>query len=165
AGLYGCRARVDRYAQDFPRARFRSMLRIRRIEEAIESRYHEDEMKTPIHLVIGQEATSVGCCAALTASDLLYSSHRTHGNYLAKGGDLRAMLAELYCRVNGCAGSRGGSMHLIDKSVGMAGTSAIVAGAMPIATGAALAVQLKGEDRGVGVFLGEAATEEGAASE
>ena len=141
------------------------MFRIRRIEEAIESRYHEDEMKTPIHLVIGQEATSVGCCAALTTRDLLYSSHRTHGNYLAKGGDLRAMLAELYCRINGCAGSRGGSMHLIDKSVGMAGTSAIVAGAIPIATGAALAVQLKGEDRVVVVFLGEAATEEGAASE
>ena len=141
------------------------MFRIRRIEEAIESRYHEDEMKTPIHLVIGQEATSVGCCAALTTLDLLYSSHRTHGNYLAKGGDLRAMLAELYCRINGCAGSRGGSMHLIDKSVGMAGTSAIVAGAIPIATGAALAVQLKGEDRVVVVFLGEAATEEGAASE
>jgi pyruvate dehydrogenase E1 component alpha subunit len=141
------------------------MFRIRRIEEAIESRYHEDEMKTPIHLVIGQEATSVGCCAALTTRDLLYSSHRTHGNYLAKGGDLRAMLAELYCRINGCAGSRGGSMHLIDKSVGMAGTSAIVAGAIPIACGAALAVQLKGEDRVVVVFLGEAATEEGAASE
>ena len=141
------------------------MFRIRRIEEAIESRYHEDEMKTPIHLVIGQEATSVGCCAALTTRDLLYTSHRTHGNYLAKGGDLRAMLAELYCRINGCAGSRGGSMHLIDKSVGMAGTSAIVAGAIPIATGAALAVQLKGEDRVVVVFLGEAATEEGATSE
>ena len=141
------------------------MFRIRRIEEAIESRYHEDEMKTPIHLVIGQEATSVGCCAALTTRDLLYCSHRTHGNYLAKGGDLRAMLAELYCRINGCAGSRGGSMHLIDKSVGMAGTSAIVAGAIPIACGAALAVQLKGEDRVVVVFLGEAATEEGAASE
>ena len=101
----------------------------------------------------------------MTTRDLLYSSHRTHGNYLAKGGDLRAMLAELYCRINGCAGSRGGSMHLIDKSVGMAGTSAIVAGAIPIATGAALAVQLKGEDRVVVVFLGEAATEEGAASE
>ena len=69
------------------------MLRIRRIEEEIERRYHEDQMKTPIHLVIGQEATSVGCCAALRDTDLLYSSHRTHGNYLAKGGDLKAMLS------------------------------------------------------------------------
>ena len=104
----------------------RSMLRIRRIEEEIERRYHQDEMKTPIHLVIGQEATSVGCCAALRDTDLLYSSHRTHGAYLAKGGDLKRMLCEMHCRINGCAGSRGGSMHLIDKSVGMAGTSAIV---------------------------------------
>ena len=100
-------------------------------------------MKTPIHLVIGQEATSVGCCAALTNDDLLYSSHRTHGNYLAKGGDLRSMLCEMFCRANGCVGSRGGSMHLIDKRVGMAGTSAIVAGAIPIATGAALAAKMK----------------------
>jgi TPP-dependent pyruvate/acetoin dehydrogenase alpha subunit len=163
--LPGFRSRGARYPADFHRSLFRAMLRIRLIEEAIEGRYHEDQMKTPIHLVIGQEATSVGCCAALTRDDLLYSSHRTHGNYLAKGGDLRAMLAEMFCRINGCAGSRGGSMHLIDKSVGMAGTSAIVAGAIPIATGAALAAQMKGEDRVVVVFLGEAATEEGSASE
>src|SRR5213078_4592677 len=108
------------------------MLRIRRIEEEIERRYREDQMKTPIHLVIGQEATSVGCCAALTQRDLVYSSHRTHGNYLAKGGSLKAMLCELFCRANGCVGSRGGSMHLIDKAVGMAGTSAIVGGAVPV---------------------------------
>jgi pyruvate dehydrogenase E1 component alpha subunit len=150
---------------EFQRTLFRAMLRIRLIEEEIESRYHEDQMKTPIHLVIGQEATSVGCCAALTREDLLYSSHRTHGNYLAKGGDLRAMLCEMYCRANGCAGSRGGSMHLIDKSVGMAGTSAIVGGAVPIATGAALAAQMKGEQRVTVVFLGDATTEEGVTSE
>jgi TPP-dependent pyruvate/acetoin dehydrogenase alpha subunit len=144
---------------------YRSMLRIRRIEEEIERRYHQDQMKTPIHLVIGQEATSVGCCAALRVTDLLYSSHRTHGNYLAKGGDLKAMLCEMHCRVNGCVGSRGGSMHLIDKPVGMAGTSAIVGGAVPIAVGAALAARMKREDRVVVVFLGDATTEEGVASE
>jgi pyruvate dehydrogenase E1 component alpha subunit len=141
------------------------MLRIRRIEEEIERRYRDDQMKTPIHLVIGQEATSVGCCAALSDADLLYSSHRTHGNYLAKGGDLNAMLSEMHCRASGCVGSRGGSMHLVDKRVGMAGTSAIVGGAVPMATGAALAVQLKGEDRVTVVFFGEAATEEGVTSE
>jgi TPP-dependent pyruvate/acetoin dehydrogenase alpha subunit len=143
----------------------RSMLRIRRIEEEIERRYHQDEMKTPIHLVIGQEATSVGCCAALRDTDLLYSSHRTHGNYLAKGGDLKRMLCEMHCRVNGCAGSRGGSMHLIDKQVGLAGTSAIVGGAVPIAVGAALAAQMRGDDHVVVVFIGDATTEEGVASE
>jgi TPP-dependent pyruvate/acetoin dehydrogenase alpha subunit len=147
------------------RGLFFSMLRIRRIEEEIERRYHQDQMKTPIHLVIGQEATSVGACAALRDTDLLYSSHRTHGNYLAKGGDLKAMLSEMHCRANGCAGSRGGSMHLIDKRVGMAGTSAIVGGAVPIAVGAALAAQMKQEDRVVMVFLGDATTEEGVTSE
>jgi len=144
---------------------YRSMLRIRRIEEEIERRYPDDRMKTPIHLVIGQEATAVGCCAALRPTDLVYSSHRTHGAYLAKGGDLKAMLCEMHCRVNGCAGSRGGSMHLIDKRVGMAGTSAIVGGAVPIAAGAALAAQMKGEDRAVVVFIGDATTEEGVTSE
>jgi pyruvate dehydrogenase E1 component alpha subunit len=164
-GLKGFEPRGTNHPAEFHRTLFRHMLRIRMIEEEIESRYHEDQMKTPIHLVIGQEATSVGCCAALTRDDLLYSSHRTHGNYLAKGGDLRAMLCEMYCRANGCVGSRGGSMHLIDKSVGMAGTSAIVGGAVPIAVGAALAAQMKGERRVTVVFIGDATTEEGVASE
>jgi TPP-dependent pyruvate/acetoin dehydrogenase alpha subunit len=153
------------HKEEFLCGLFFSMLRIRRIEEEIERRYHQDLMKTPIHLVIGQEATSVGACAALRVTDLLYSSHRTHGNYLAKGGDLKAMLAEMHCRATGCVGSRGGSMHLIDKKVGMAGTSAIVGGAVPIAVGAALAAQLKGENRVTMVFLGDATPEEGVTSE
>jgi pyruvate dehydrogenase E1 component alpha subunit len=157
--------RVGQYDRDFLLRLYRSMLRIRIVEEEIEKRYHEDQMKTPIHLVIGQEATSVGCCAALTDADLLYSSHRTHGNYLAKGGDLKAMLSEMFCRANGCAGSRGGSMHLIDKKVGMAGTSAVVGGAIPIATGAALATKMQKLDRVCVVFLGEAGAEEGVTSE
>ncbi len=153
------------YGKEFLIDLFRSMLRIRLIEEEIERRYHQDQMKTPIHLVIGQEATAAGCCAALRRDDLLYGSHRTHGIYLAKGGDLKGMLCEMHCRINGCAGSRGGSMHLIDKSVGMAGTSAIVGGAIPIAAGAALAGQMQGLDRVAVVFFGDAATEEGVASE
>ena len=164
-GLDGFVRRGSSYPREFHSKLFRDMLRIRLIEEEIERRYHEDQMKTPIHLVIGQEATSVGCCAALTNDDLLYSSHRTHGNYLAKGGDLRSMLCEMFCRANGCVGSRGGSMHLIDKRVGMAGTSAIVAGAIPIATGAALAAKMKRATHATVVFFGEAATEEGASSE
>jgi pyruvate dehydrogenase E1 component alpha subunit len=144
---------------------FRKMLRIRLIEGEIERRYRQDQMKTPIHLVIGQEATAVGACAAMRISDLAYSSHRTHGVYLAKGGDLNAMLCELHCRANGCVGSRGGSMHLVDFDVGMAGTSAIVAGIVPIASGAALAAQMRSSGQVVVVFFGEAATEEGALSE
>ena len=138
-----------------------SMLRIRRIEEAIESKYHENEMKTPIHLVIGQEATSVGACFAMRKTDQLFASHRTHGNYLAKGGDLNAMMAEFFCKSTGCAGSRGGSMHLFDKSVGMAGSSAICGGAAPIATGHALTAKIKKLDYVTGVFFGDGASEEG----
>jgi pyruvate dehydrogenase E1 component alpha subunit len=162
-------AGFDRIAHSHPPeqlvAFYRAMLRIRRIEEEIERRYHQDQMKTPIHLVIGQEAAAVGCCAALRTTDLVYTSHRTHGAYLAKGGDLGKMLCEMHCRINGCVGSRGGSMHLIDKSIGMAGTSAIVGGAVPIATGAALAARMKQEDRVVVVFLGDATTEEGVTAE
>ncbi|MBK8015765.1 MAG: thiamine pyrophosphate-dependent dehydrogenase E1 component subunit alpha [Betaproteobacteria bacterium] len=143
----------------------KSMIRIRVIEEEIERRYHQDQMKTPIHLVIGQEATAVGFCAALTREDLLYSGHRTHGAYLAKGGDLNAMLCEMHCRINGCVASRGGSMHLIDKSVGMVGTSAIVGGAVPITAGAALSLKMRRSDRVAAVFLGDATTEEGVVSE
>jgi pyruvate dehydrogenase E1 component alpha subunit len=157
--------RLPDYDRAFLVELFRRMLRIRLVEEEIERRYHQDQMKTPIHLVIGQEATSVGCCAAMRRTDLVYASHRTHGVYLAKGGDLGSMLSEMHCRANGCAGSRGGSMHLIDFSVGMAGTSAIVAGSVPIAVGAALAAKMQGTDRAIAVFFGEAATEEGVVSE
>jgi len=164
-GRDGLQRRLAAYPATQVVTLFREMLRIRRIEEEIERRYREDHMATPIHLVIGQEATSVGACAALRRDDLIYSSHRTHGNYLAKGGSLDAMLAEMHCRATGCAGSRGGSMHLIDKGVGMAGTSAIVAGIVPIAVGAALAARMQQRDRVVMVFFGEGATEEGALAE
>lgn len=152
----------NKYPPATLREMFYSMLRIRRIEEAIEARYHEDEMKTPIHLVIGQEAVSVGVCEAMLKSDLLFCGHRTHGAYLAKGGNLNAMLAELYCRATGCAGSKGGSMHLIDKDVGMAGSSAIVAGIVPIAAGAAFAAKYRHEDVVICAMFGDAAVEEGA---
>jgi pyruvate dehydrogenase E1 component alpha subunit len=165
AGVRGFEGYAARHAPEFLIELYRSMLRIRRIEEEIERRYHQDQMKTPIHLVIGQEAACVGVCATMHPTDLVYSSHRTHGAYLAKGGDLKAMLCEMHCRVNGCAGSRGGSMHLIDKSVGMAGTSAVVGGAVPIAAGAALAAKLQKRNVVVTVFLGDATTEEGVTSE
>jgi acetoin:2,6-dichlorophenolindophenol oxidoreductase subunit alpha len=164
-GVRGFAKLASTYDHSLLRRLFRAMLRIRSIEEEIERRYCQDEMKTPIHLVIGQEATAVGCGESLRRDDLLYCSHRTHGAYLGKGGDLTAMLCELHCRANGCAGSKGGSMHLIDKRVGMAGTSAIVGGAVPIATGAALATQIQRRDHVVMVFLGDATTEEGVTSE
>jgi pyruvate dehydrogenase E1 component alpha subunit len=156
-------ARTDAsgYGADELRRFFRDMLRIRRIEEAVEARYHEDQMKTPIHLVIGQEAICVGTCAALAQEDLVYAGHRTHGVYLAKGGDLAAMFSEFFCRANGCAGSRGGSMHLIDQSVGMVGSSAICGGNVPIAAGMGLSAQLLGRSRVSVCFFGDGAAEEG----
>lgn len=141
---------------------YHRILRIRLIEEEVANRYKDDHMKTPVHLVIGQEAVSVGCCYLLKNTDYVYCGHRTHGVYLAKGGDLKAMLSEFHCRANGCAGSRGGSMHLLDKEVGMLGSSALVGGAIPIATGFALSGSLLNQPRINAVFIGDAAVEEGA---
>src|SRR4030066_1402015 len=87
----------------------RAMLRIRRIEEALADRYAEQEMRCPMHLCIGQEAIAVGVCAALSAEDAVFSNHRAHGHYLAKGGNLNALVAELYGRATGWFGGRRGA--------------------------------------------------------
>lgn len=139
----------------------RSMLRIRRVEEAIADRYAEQEMRCPTHLCIGQEAIAVGVCAALSLDDVMFSNHRAHGHYLAKGGNLNAMLAELYGRSTGCCGGRGGSMHLIDLDAGFMGATPIVGGTVPLAVGAAWAASLKVENRISIIFLGDGCFEEG----
>ncbi len=143
------------------RAMFREMLRIRMVQERIEAEYLEDRMRTPVHLCIGQEAIAVGVCAALRKDDYINSSHRGHGHYLAKGGDLKAMMAELHCKVTGCSKGYGGSMHLVDTSVGDMGHSAIVGGGIPIGTGQAFASRMLGQDRVSVVFLGDGAADEG----
>lgn len=140
---------------------FYSMLRIRRVQERIEARYLEDNMRTPVHLCIGQEAIAAGVCAVLRKDDYISSNHRGHGHYLAKGGDLDAMIAELHCKKTGCSKGFGGSMHLVDVSVGHLGSSSIVGGGIPIATGLALSIQMKKEDRVSVVFLGDGAADEG----
>lgn len=137
------------------------MLRIRKVQLRIESLYHLDEMKTPIHLCIGQEAVAVGVCANLNKDDYVSSTHRGHGHYLAKGGDLKRMIAELYCRETGCSKGRGGSMHLVDVSVGHIGSSSIVGGGIPIGTGLALAIKMRQEGRVSVVFFGDGAVNEG----
>jgi pyruvate dehydrogenase E1 component alpha subunit len=137
------------------------MLRIHNVQLRIESLYHLDEMKTPIHLCIGQEAVAVGVCANLKREDYISSSHRGHGHYLAKGGNLGALIAELYCRETGCSKGRGGSMHLVDTSVGHMGSSSIVGGGIPIGTGLALAAKMKSQDRVSVVFFGDGAADEG----
>ena len=137
------------------------MLRIRLVEEAIAELYPEQEMRCPVHLCVGQEAISVGVCLNLTPDDYVLSNHRSHGHYLAKGGDLKAMMAEIYGKDTGCCFGKGGSMHLIDLPVGFLGAVPIVGSTIPIAVGAALGSTMRGQNRVTVVFLGEGATEEG----
>lgn len=151
----------------------RQMILIRGVEEGIVSQYRQQDeiiarkeepphaIRCPTHLSIGQEAPAVGVCAALEKEDVVYSTHRCHAHYLAKGGDLHRMVAELFGKVTGCAKGKGGSMHLVDTSVGMLGSSAIVGGSVPLAVGSALAAQLKGEKRVAVCFFGDGAVEEG----
>lgn len=141
------------------------MLRIRRIEEALADRYAEQEMRCPMHLCIGQEAIAVGVCAALSAEDVVFSNHRAHGHYLAKGGNLNAMVAELYGRSTGCCGGRGGSMHLIDLEAGFLGSTPIVGGTVPLAVGSAWASSLKQSGQITVVFFGDGCFEEGVVHE
>ena len=144
---------------------FYAMLRIRRIEEALADEYQRQEMRCPMHLSIGQEAIAVGVCSPLRSDDYVMSNHRGHAHYLAKGGSLNAMFAELYGKATGCAGGRGGSMHLIDKHAGFMGSAPIVGGTIPIAVGLAWAAQLQGLDRVTVAFLGDACFEEGVVHE
>lgn len=146
-------------------ALFRSMLRIRRIEEAVADRYAEQEMRCPMHLCIGQEAIAAGVCASLDSRDLMFSNHRAHGHYLAKGGSLPGMIAELYGRSTGCCGGRGGSMHLIDLDAGFMGATPIVGGTVPLAVGSAWASALKNSGQVTVVFFGDGCFEEGVVHE
>ena len=144
---------------------YRAMLRIRLVEEALADRYAEQEMRCPMHLCIGQEAIAAGVCMALRGDDVVYSNHRAHGHYLAKGGNLNAMVAELYGRTTGCCGGRGGSMHLIDQRVGFMGATPIVGGTVPLAVGAAWAARLQGKDALGVAFFGDGCFEEGVVHE
>jgi len=141
---------------------YHSMLYIRMVEERIADEYAKQEMRCPIHLSIGQEAVSAGVCAALGEQDCVLSNHRCHGHYLAMGGDLAAMIAELYGKVTGCTSGKGGSMHLIDLDAGFVGAAPIVGSTIPIAVGNAFSAKQRGIDRVTTVFFGEGAVETGA---
>src|SRR5512139_779209 len=136
---------------------YRSLYRVRRVEEEIARVYPSDKIKSPVHLSIGQEAVSVGVCAALRPDDVVFGTYRSHALYLAKGGDLRRMIAELYGRETGCAKGKGGSMHLIDVRAGVFGASAVVGTTIPHAVGYAYAVRLRREPRVVAAVFGDGA--------
>ena len=137
------------------------MRRIRFVEQEIARRYSAGEMRCPVHLSVGQEAIAAAVGLALRPDDMAVSGHRAHAHYLGKGGSLPAMLAEIYGKVDGCCRGRGGSMHLLDEAVGFMGSTAIVAGTVPVGVGLALAIKHKKTDQVSCVFHGDAAVEAG----
>ncbi len=135
--------------------------RIRLVEERIAALYSEQQMRCPVHLSIGQEGVAVGVCAALTNKDAVMSGHRAHAHYLAKGGNLQRMMAEIYGKATGCSLGRGGSMHLIDLDAGFIGSTPIVGSTIPMATGLAWSAKMQRKNIVTVLFMGETAAEEG----
>ena len=150
-----------RWSIHFLLALYRTMLRIRFTEERIATLVEANEVKTPCHLSIGQEAIAAGVCAALGRQDTVWGGHRSHGHYLAKGGDLHRMMAEIFGKATGCSKGRGGSMHLLDTAHGLYGTVPLVGATIPLAVGAGLASKLCHEPHVAVAFFGDGATEEG----
>lgn len=148
-------------AQNIRKDLFRSMLRVRLIEERIVALYGEQEMRCPTHFSIGQEAVAAGICAHLRLEDFAISAHRSHAHYLNKGGNLKSMMAELYGKADGCATGKGGSMHLIDLSVNFIGCVPIVGSTIPIGVGASFGATLQDKPALTAIFFGDGAIETG----
>lgn len=157
--MSSAQAARDDFSED--KALFAAMLRIRRVEEEIARRYPEQQMRTPVHLCVGQEAVPVGVSRSLRRSDKVLTGHRSHGQYLAKGCDLRRMIAEIYGRASGCSGGKGGSQHLVDLECGFLGSAPILASTISIGVGVAWALERRGSGDVCVVYFGDAATEEG----
>lgn len=156
-------------APDIIERLYRTMLLIRRVEEYICEVYSTDAIKSPVHLSIGQESIAVGICDPLAADDMVSNTYRCHATHIAKGGDLRAMMAELYGKADGCGGGKAGSMHLVDMKHGIMGASAVVGTTVPVAAGYALAMKRDAaktkKQRIVVSMFGDGATEEGCVAE
>ncbi len=143
------------------RAMYYMMKKIRRFEENVAELVLENEIICPCHLYIGQEAVAVGVCSALRKDDWVFSTHRSHGHYIAKGGDINTLMAELYGKATGCSRGRGGSMHIAAIDMGLAGSSAIVSGTIPMAVGSAFAFSNIEHDVVSVAFFGDGAVCEG----
>jgi acetoin:2,6-dichlorophenolindophenol oxidoreductase subunit alpha len=143
------------------REMLRQMLTIRTFEERASADYHAGRIYGVVHCYIGEEAVAVGVCAALEPDDQIISTHRGHGHCIAKGADLKRMMAELYGRQTGYCKGKGGSMHIADFAIGMLGANGIVAGGIAIVTGAGLAAQLAGKSRVAVSFFGDGASNAG----
>jgi TPP-dependent pyruvate/acetoin dehydrogenase alpha subunit len=140
---------------------YRSLYRIRRVEEEVARVYPSDKIKSPVHLSIGQESVAVGVCEALRPDDVVFITYRSHAGYLAKGGDLKAMIAEMYGKITGCAKGKGGSMHLVDVQRGVMGASAVVGTTIGNAIGYAYALKYQRKDSIVISFFGDGGSDEG----
>jgi len=141
---------------------YRRMLEIRHFEEKVYFLFVQGILPGTVHLYKGQEAVAVGVCSNLRNEDFITSTHRPHGHFIAKGGTLKQLMAELYARKTGCSKAKGGSMHLCNFSIGMPPSTAVVAAGVPIAAGMGLAFKLKHTDQVVACFFGEGATNQGA---
>ena len=137
------------------------LIRIRQFEDRVADLLDTDDINCPTHLYTGQEAIAVGVCEALSINDYIWGTHRSHGHYLAKGGNMDTMMAELYGKETGCSHGRGGSMHLLAKEVGILGTVPMVGATIPMAVGSALVSSIKKDPKVSVAFFGDGATEEG----
>ena len=142
-------------------AMYERMLLIRRTEERLRDDNAAGKLPGAVHLYIGQEASGVGICAHLKDTDWITSTHRGHGHFLAKGGDPKAMMAEIWAKKSGICKGMGGSMHVADISKGILGANGIVGGGLAIATGAAFAAHLDGQGRVAVCFFGDGASNQG----
>ena len=140
---------------------YQRMVTIRTFDRRAVEEFHEGNIPGVVHSYIGEEAVAVGVCSALRREDRITSTHRGHGHTIAKGADIRLMMAELFGRSNGYCRGKGGSMHIADFSVGMLGANGIVGAGLPIATGAALAAKMEGGDGVAVCFFGDGASNEG----
>jgi acetoin:2,6-dichlorophenolindophenol oxidoreductase subunit alpha len=140
---------------------YRTMTRIRLFETEIRDRAKANEIPGFVHLSIGEEASAAGVCAALRKTDRITSTHRGHSHLIAKGGKLAEMMAEIFGKRTGYCKGKGGSMHIVDFSLGILGANGIVGAGLPIATGSALAAVIAGRDDVTACFFGDGASNEG----
>ena len=140
---------------------FTAMTRIRLFEEIAEELYLSGEIPGFLHSSIGQEASSVGVCHAITKDDYITTTHRGHGHVIAKGCDVDPMMAELFGRETGYCRGKGGSMHISSRELGILGANGIVGGGIPIATGAGLSAQVRGTKQVTVCYFGDGASDEG----
>lgn len=152
---------MKKYSRAFLTGLYKKMLKIRLCEESFIEPIINKEIICPVHLYSGQEAVAVGVCANLKKDDYVFGTHRSHGHYLAKGGSMKRLVAEVYGKETGCSKGRGGSMHLCDPERGFLGAAPIVAGTISLALGSALVFKIKKKKNVTVSFFGDGATGEG----